>query len=270
MASLLASIRRLNGLANRPIAEPFAGGAGASLTLLYLEETCHIYINDADPAIFDLWWALTKRPSQFLKMLSAIPVSMDEWGRQREIYRQKKRASRTLKGFSAFYLNRCNRSGIIVDGGPIGGVRQEGRWKIDARFNRSELRRRCERVAEYRERISVSCDDGIRLIERLDPVSTFYFIDPPYLGKGPMLYLNSLDEAYHRALAAKLKALSGGAWVLTYDDCKEIRQLYKGWASIRPFSIRYVAARQRAGRELLITPRWMRLPRWQPSSALAW
>ena len=62
--------------------------------------------------------------------------------------------------FSAFYLNRCNRSGIIMNGGPIGGVKQTGKWKLDARFNKAELRRRCEKVAEYRERIHVSGDDG--------------------------------------------------------------------------------------------------------------
>ena len=47
MADLLAQIRRLNGLADRSFAEPFAGGAGASLSLLYLEETPEIYVNDA-------------------------------------------------------------------------------------------------------------------------------------------------------------------------------------------------------------------------------
>ena len=36
MAELLSEIRRLNGLGDRAIAEPFAGGAGASLTLLFL------------------------------------------------------------------------------------------------------------------------------------------------------------------------------------------------------------------------------------------
>ena len=38
MADLLRSIRRLNGLGSRDLAEPFAGGAGASLSLLFQEE----------------------------------------------------------------------------------------------------------------------------------------------------------------------------------------------------------------------------------------
>lgn len=270
MAGLLSDIRRLNGLGDRQIAEPFGGGAGASLSLLYLEETCGISINDADPAVYNFWWALIHRHRPFLDMLAGTRVSIAEWRRQRALYRNKASMSRLRRGFAAFYLNRCNRSGIIVDGGPIGGIAQTGTWKLNARYNKIELRRRCEKVAEYRERIRVSCDDGIRFIERLDSQSTFFFIDPPYFKKGPTLYLNSLDCRYHEALAACLKRMATAAWVLTYDDCPDIRRMYRGWASIRPFSLRYVAAERRTGRELLITPKWMRLPSRQASAALTW
>ena len=270
MAGLLSAIRRLNGLGGRAIAEPFAGGAGASLTLLYLEEAGHIHINDADPAIYDFWWSLINRPKDFLDKLSKTPVSLAEWRRQRHVYRDRGRVSRLRRGFAAFYLNRCNRSGIIMNGGPIGGTTQAGKWKVDARFNKAELHRRCKKVAEYCERIVVSCDDGVRFIEGLDPKSTFYFIDPPYFEKGPTLYLNVLDENYHAALAARLKTMSDAAWVLTYDDCLKVRQLYRSWAAIRPFSLRYAATDRRNGKEVLITPKWMQLPTSQTSAALTW
>jgi DNA adenine methylase len=270
MAGLLANIRRINRLGHQAIAEPFAGGAGASLTLLYLEETQGIFINDADPAIHDFWWTLVNRPEPLLDLLSTTSVSMVEWRRQRAVYRDGGRASRLRRGFSALYLNRCNRSGIIMNGGPIGGVAQAGKWKLDARFNKSELRRRCEKVAEYGERIRVSCEDGLQFIERLDPELTFFFVDPPYFEKGPTLYLNSLDEDYHAALAVRLRAMSEAAWVLTYDDCPQIRRMYRGWAHIRPFSLRYSAAQRRTGKEVLITPKWMRLPTWQESASIEW
>jgi DNA adenine methylase len=270
MAGLLGDIRRLNGLGDRAIAEPFGGGAGASLKLLYLEETHRIYINDADPAIYDFWWLLVNRAQLFLDMLEKTRVSIDEWRRQRDVYTDTGRVSRLRRGFAAFYLNRCNRSGIIMNGGLIGGFTQAGKWKLDARFNKSELRRRCARVAEYRERIRVSCDDGLKFIERLNPKTPFFFIDPPYFEKGPTLYLNALNTDYHEALASRLKAMSNAAWVLTYDDCSEIRRMYRGWAEIRPFLLRYTAAERRAGNELLITPKWMQLPRWQTSASITW
>jgi DNA adenine methylase len=270
MAGLLSAIRRLNNLGDRAFAEPFAGGAGAALTLLYLEESHRIYINDSDPAVYDFWWAVANRSQAFMGMLSRARVNITEWHRQRDVYREASRISRLRRGFATFYLNRCNRSGIIINGGPIGGTKQDGEWKLNARFNKTELRLRCEKVAEYRDRISISCDDGVHFMGKLDPRSTFFFIDPPYFEKGPKLYLNNLSETYHMALAARLKEMSRSSWVLTYDDCPKVRQLYSEWATIRPFSLRYVASKRRNGRELLITPPWMQLPTWQTSAALTW
>jgi len=270
MSGLLSQVRKLNGLGDRAIAEPFAGGAGASLSLLYLEDAPSVYINDADPAIHAFWWSVVNRPGAFQELLSKSPINMAEWRRQRDVYRDSGRVSRVRRGFAAFYLNRCNRSGIIVNGGPIGGIGQEGRWRLDARFNKLDLHRRCARIAEYRERIHVSGTDGLKFIRQLDAKSTFFFIDPPYFEKGPMLYLNALNDDYHSALADLLKATTNAGWVLTYDDCDRIRELYSDWATVRPFSLRYAAAERRRGTELLIAPLWMRLPKLQESTALEW
>lgn len=270
MSGLLIQIRGLNGLGDRTISEPFAGGAGASLTLLFLEETQEIFINDADPAIHDFWWTIVNRPKPFIDLLSKTGVTMSEWRRQRDVYKNPGRVSRLRRGFSAFYLNRCNRSGIIMNGGPIGGVKQTGTWKLDARFNKTELRRRCERIAEYGDRIHVSGHDGIDFIKSRDLESTLFLIDPPYFVKGKTLYLNALNEDYHVALRDRLKSMKNSAWVVTYDDCPQVRRLYRDWTTIRPFTLRYSAGERRAGKEVLIVPHWMRLPVTQESAAIIW
>lgn len=270
LAGLLREIRRLNGLGALATAEPFAGGAGASLALLYSEATHEIHVNDADPAIRDFWWSVVHQSKRFLETLKKRRVSMAEWRRQREIYRSTARVSRLRRGFAAFYLNRCNRSGIIMNGGPIGGVCQLGHWKLDARFNKEDLQRRCEKLAEYRSRIHVSGRDGIDFIAGLEASTTFFFVDPPYFVKGKTLYLSALNEQYHEALAKRLKGMKHEAWVLTYDDCPEVRRMYSRWATVRPFSLRYAAAERRGGKEVLIAPRWMRLPTWQQSEAVIW
>lgn len=270
MSDLLGQIRKLNGLGDRAVAEPFAGGAGAARSLLYLEETPEIYINDVDHSIHDFWWTVVHRPKLFIELLAKTRVSMAEWYRQRDTYREHGRLSRLRRGFSAFYLNRCNRSGIIMNGGPIGGIEQKGKWRLAARYNKPALRRRCEKIAQYRGRVHVSCRDGIEFIDSLSPASVFFFIDPPYFAKGKTLYMNALDGEYHLSLATRLKAMGDSAWVLTYDDCPEIRQMYRGWATIRPFSLKYAASDRRSGREVLIAPRWMRLPESQKSAAIAW
>lgn len=269
LVGVLRQIRKMNGLAQHAIAEPFAGGAGASLTLLFGEEVPVAHINDADPAIFDFWWAATNRPQHFARMLAKTRVTMAEWRRQRAAYRGS-RTGRLQRGFAAFYLNRCNRSGIIVNGGPIGGIKQDGEWKLDARFNKEELGRRLERLAEFGPRVQPTGLDGIDFIKSLDASKTFFFIDPPYFEKGKTLYLNALDETYHCRLGEQLQAMESSAWVLTYDDCPEIRRIYEKWANIKPFALGYAASNRRKGKEILITPRWMTLPSEQTSDAITW
>jgi DNA adenine methylase len=138
--------------------------------------TPEIFINDADTAIHDFWWAIKNRPKQFAEKLSKTRVCMAEWRRQRSIYRSDSRISRLDRGFSAFYLNRCNRSGIIMNGGPIGGVKQEGEWLINARFNKPELLLRCQKIAEYRDRIYISGDDGIDFVRRTKASRSLFFM----------------------------------------------------------------------------------------------
>ena len=212
------------------------------------------------------WFTITRRFS----ISSMSPLSLyKEWKRWRNVYLDND-ASRLDRGFAAFYLNRCNRSGIIQNGGVIGGIDQTGSWKIDARFNKDTLRQRLERIYEDRDRISVSNLDGIEFIDTLDPESTLYLVDPPYFKKGPLLYLNGLDADYHARLAEKFRSMEDAPWVLTYDDCSEIRDLYEGWAAIHPFSLRYTARERRRGNEVLIAPKWIHLPEAVSGPALSW
>ena len=269
MTHVLRNIRTLNGLNGHAVAEPFAGGAGASLSLLYLRETHEIHINDFDPAIHDFWYSAVHDSAAMIACLENVPVSVEEWRGWRDVYRSDD-TSRLGRGFAAFYLNRCNRSGIIESGSVIGGLEQRGRWKIDARFNKDTLRERLERIAAERDRILVTGLDGIDFIDSLDADSIFFFIDPPYFKKGPTLYLNGLNAQYHARLAGRLRSMSEAAWALTYDDCAEIRQLYGDWADVHPFTLRYTAGDRRQGREVLVTPRWLSLPETQSSPVMSW
>lgn len=270
LAGLLNRVRIANRLRDRDFAEPYAGGAGAALTLLFRGEASAIHINDIDDAVSDIWWAILERIDQFSEMIHTVPLTVDEWLRQRAIYRDPGSASRLERAFAAFYLNRCNRSGIIRNGGPIGGIAQTGRWRLDARFNRQGLVERCQRVARNRSRIQISALDGIEFVRSLAGTGAFFFIDPPYFGKGPTLYLNALDPPYHARLAEVLRTMNDSAWALTYDDCAEVRALYEEWATVRSYSLRYSASSRRRGGELLIAPRWMILPTDTGSASIRW
>ncbi|MBN1460678.1 MAG: DNA adenine methylase [Armatimonadetes bacterium] len=264
LAPFLAGVVHANTLQGGVYAEPYAGGAGAALELLFGEHVDSIWINDADFRIYAFWVSILDHTKRFLDMLRKVPVGVKEWRVQRRTYLEPKRYSLLRVGFSTFFLNRCNRSGILLKAGPIGGRKQTGRWKIDARFNRAELCRKIERIAQYRDRIKVTHLDAIDFLRRkVEPCAQasriFAYLDPPYYARGSELYLNHYGPDDHRALAEYMLQPHRFKWVISYDNVAEIRRLYRGVNQV-PFNLNYSASRARVGNELLICNRSVRIP----------
>lgn len=239
-----------SGLRDVTYVEAFAGGAGAALALLFNEVVDHIVINDLDKAIYSFWRSATFESERFIEKIERTPVTVKEWRKQKAIY-ENKRAKRFERGFATFFLNRTNRSGIL-NGGPIGGLDQTGKWKIDARYNKKALIQRIRDIAEYKNRITVTNEDGVDLVSRyLRKKNVFVYLDPPYYDKAADLYLNIFQEKDHARLAKKLNAHPDATWLLTYDNKPEIRKLYTD-RTVVDFSLTYNAYEQRQGQELMI------------------
>lgn len=244
LADILQSILYRNALQGCTLIEPFAGGAGASLYLLDAGHVDRIIINDADPSIFAFWRSITRNTDRFIEKILNVDLTIDEWRKQKAIYSSPRGASQFELGFSTFYLNRCNRSGIIKSGGPIGGILQVGEWKIDARFNRENLAERIRDIASFGERIAVLGLDAVRLIGDLDNLcgvgKRLVFADPPYYVKGQELYLNHYEDSDHLRFSQVLRHSKSFPWVLTYDNVHRIRELYRGLKMFH-YKLRYSA-----------------------------
>jgi DNA adenine methylase len=269
LSEFLADVIKLNGLQDGAYVEPYAGGAGAAFNLLFGEHVQRIVLNDADPCIFAFWKAVLNRKDELIRRIKETPVTIDEWKRQRDIYRNQARHSRINVAFASFYLNRCNRSGIMVNGGPIGGFDQSGKWKLDARYNRNELIRRIEKIHLYRDRIEIHNLDAIDFLANVVVQSeeirnTLVYLDPPYFLKGRELYLNHYQPDDHAQLAAFIKR-QGFRWVMSYDDISEIRSLYED-CNTTPFLIDYSAHSRKQGKELLVYMDDLVLPYTKPGS----
>jgi DNA adenine methylase len=234
--------------------EPYAGGAGAGIALLLQDAVQHLVINDVDPAVHSFWSAVTGQPSRFTAMIADTPLNVDEWRHQKAIYRAAEESDQFALGFAFFYLNRTNRSGIL-NAGPIGGVRQTGNYKIDARFNRDQLAERVSAIGALSSRITVLGLDGMSVVQRYVPdLRAFIYIDPPYVDMGGSLYLNAFTHRDHADLARKLDEKPDGNWVVTYDPSDFIRQIYRQH-NIREYELSYSAHRTGKARELLIASR---------------
>lgn len=263
LARVLEKLIYGNRLKGCTYIEPFAGGAGAGLKLLSDGHVDRVIINDADKAIYAFWKSVTNDSEEFIELIRKTPINLEEWERQRDVYRSPNKYRRINLGFAAFYLNRCNRSGIIMNGGPIGGQSQKGEWKIGARFNKAELSNRVRHISNFRDRISVyrkdarGLIDDIRTNEKREPL--FIYADPPYFVKGKGLYLNHFHEDDHAFLAKAINRLKNVSWALTYDDHPQIRKLYSS-QRIHSFNLRYSAHQgSTQGGEILITPRHLKV-----------
>jgi len=268
LGSVLAHLIRLNKREGGIYVEPYCGGCGAALGLLFREYVDRLMLNDADRSVYAFWQTVLHDTDSFLRLLRDTPMSVEEWRRQRGIYRNPDDQTLLDLGFSTFYLNRCNRSGIIARGGLIGGLEQHGKWKQDARFNRVELARRIERIAAYRERIALSNQDALTFLR--DNVSaapfvgrTFVYLDPPYYAKGSQLYLNHYKASDHVGLATFMKQEANFLWVMTYDNVPEVQALYRRFRRVS-FNIGYSARDWRVGREVMVLKPGLKFPeRWR-------
>jgi len=269
LAGFLAGTIKSNGLHGRRYYEPFAGGAGAGLRLLREGVVSEIVLNELDPGVFAFWRAVLGKPDRFRERIKTVPVTVDEWNRQKEISMDKhQQAEMSFElGFATFYLNRCSRSGIIVGSAPIGGYEQEGEWRIGARFYRETLVKRIRWLKRHKERIHLSNKDAIQFLEEDIPKNgeqgkVLVYLDPPYFVNGHRLYGCSYREEDHRRLADYMKGRHDLKWIMSYDDAEFIRELY-GDLVRRKRPGRYSLQDRREASELVIAPKHVELPELQ-------
>jgi DNA adenine methylase len=269
LAPFLAESLRLNRLGQGVYAEAFIGGGGAALRLLIQKHVAEIAINDLDPLIHAFWATMLQAPEELVRNIKATRLTVRTWKRHKNVARRNARKLVDpiyAVGWSAFFLNRCNRSGVF-NAGPIGGMDQKGNYKIDARFNRPNLVERIERVAEHASRIRLYRLPALKFLQLIQDekgfsrADTLTYLDPPYYLKGPSLYSFYFSSRQHAALSDFLNRKARFRWITSYDDQDEIRALFarQAW---NVHNMAYQVHSRRIGRELVIASANCRIPDW--------
>lgn len=246
----LSDVLRANKLVDGCYAEPYAGGAGAGLHLLFRGYASQLQLNDIDRGVASFWRTVLSHTEKFARKIERVPLTVAQWDKQKVIL-QSAPLGFDL-GFAFFYLNRTNRSGIM-NGGIIGGRRQKGEWLIDARFNRAALASRVRAIGTMKRHISVTRLDALEFIDLLEGDETtrrLVYLDPPYFAKGQDLYPNFYSPNDHARIAVRL-ARFRQPWMMTYDDCDEIRELYQT-STVLDSELSYSAREVRRGREVVV------------------
>lgn len=260
LVDFIKSTIEQNHLKGGTYIEPFSGGAAIALALAidgYMES---IVINDYDRSIYAFWYSILHYTDAFIDKIRDTPLSLEEWHNQRIIQRNKQNTDLFDLGFSTFFLNRTNRSGILK-AGVIGGLNQTGSYKIDARYNKEQLIERIRLIAQYKNKFILHNEDAINLLRRYRNIAhkNLIYLDPPYYEKGRELYVNFFKESDHIELSKTVQRRDNMNWIVTYDNHSFIHNLYANAKSLS-YTLPYSAGTNKHGIELLFCKRNIIIP----------
>jgi DNA adenine methylase len=262
LAAYVKSIIHTNKLYDGEYVEPYAGGAGIALELLFQEYVNKIHINDFSQPVYSFWKSILNDTDEFCRLVKNTRLSVASWDRQKRIFSNPKEHSYVELGFATFFLNRTNRSGIL-NGGVIGGRDQTGPWKIDARYNADELIFRIESIAKMKRHIRLTRSDALALLRfglPTWPKKTLIYLDPPYYEQGRELYYDYYEHENHSELAQFVEAkMNNRYWITSYDNVSPIKKLYSGFRSV-VYNVGYSARETRIGKEVMFFSPKMEIP----------
>lgn len=211
--SLLANTLRTEYPGRHVLLSPFLGGG--SFELSRMDAGYRVHANDLFGPLFTFWSILKSRPAELQAAVrAACPVSKEQFLRYRtEILTY----TDPLQIATAYFLvNRCSFSGATFCGG-------YSRESAEKRMTTSAIDRLALNLSGL---ILTNLDACAFLRAHPETPDTVVYADPPYWIDS---YLYGKDgdmhEGFdHAAFAAVLKGRRD--WVLSYNDCPAIRELY--------------------------------------------
>ncbi len=190
------------------LCSPFLGGASIELACTTRME---VYGSDIFEPLVTFWDVLLHNKEELASTVEKYyPLSSKKFYNLQKIYAG---LTDEVEAAAVFYvLNRSSFSGTTASGGMS---------PDHPRFTLSAI----ERLRNFEvNNFHVECADYRDVIPKHE--NDFLYLDPPYLN-GQALYGDRGDTHKgfdHRALAELLNKRD--RWVMSYNDCKEIRKLY--------------------------------------------
>lgn len=236
--------------------EPFAGSCALSIRLLEEGVIKKAVINEKDPLIYSFWESVFCYTDELIQLIQDTQIDLQTWYKIAEYRQSKNLFGKTIveKGFAGLFLNRTNFSGIL-NANPLGGKSQTSQYTIDCRFKKEAIIQSIRAISAFSNKIEVHADDAIKFMRRelkgKHRNKFFVYLDPPYYKAGPELYRYHYTKADHIALSNFIKTKTF-AWLMSYDNVPEIRELYENSTFIN-LHLDYSVRTSRKGSELLIS-----------------
>lgn len=238
----------------RTFVEPYAGSASITLGLLENNIINNAILGEQDPLLFAFWEAVFRHTDELLERFLDLPITLETWHKLRPLLATKSPyETKDFVGYAlaGLFFNRANFSGIL-NGGPIGGMKQLSDYKINCRTNKDEIVCRILAASTLSEKVEVFFGDAVALInKRAHRKTDFVYADPPYYLQGESLYRYFYRLGDHKRLAQTLTD-TNAKWLLSYDDHHVIEFLYEKF-NMRRHDFQYSARSPKKHTELLIS-----------------
>lgn len=238
---IVDKLSKISKLSNLEYREPFFGGGSIGLKLLQDDlDLKSIWINDFDPGISCLWTTLINRPDLLKNKVQSFKPSVEEFYKlKKELTSEPPNFTSDVIianfGFKKLAIHQISYSGLgTKSGGPLGGENQLSKYPIDCRWSPNYICKKIDILSEKFNRLKIRYQKCTNLdfeeVISNEENKAIIYLDPPYFVKGNDLYQCGFTENDHKRLANTLRK-SKHQWVLSYDNCKEIHELYS-WANI--------------------------------------
>lgn len=234
--------------------EPLVGGGSVYFHARTIGFASKYWINDKFKELTSFWHTVQDPDScaQLQKELEDLRSNFQSAEEIKEYFlkaRDEKPETEYREAFLFFFFNRVTFSGTTRAGGfsSAASIR---------RFTASSI----ERLAPLPQALSGTQITNLDFDEviRKSGKDVFIFLDPPYFTATKLYgHGGSLHSFDHEGMAKSLKN-SSHRFLITYDDCDEIRELYD-WAKIKSWSLQYgmnncnVQRESKIGAELFIS-----------------
>jgi len=214
--------------------EPMVGGGSVYLYARQKNLAQQYWINDAFQELVSFWRAV-QDPDTCVRLMDELEELRSKFKNAAQIkqyflkVREEEPINAYREAFLFFFFNRVTFSGTTRAGGFSSSASTR-------RFTRSSIERLLPMPFAL-EDTRITDGDFERVIDAPGD-DVFIFLDPPYYTASKLYgHGGSLHEFDHERLAAALRR-TPHKFLITYDDCKEIRRLYKG-IRIRKWQLQY-------------------------------
>jgi len=220
---------------NGTFIDAFVGGGSVLLAVAQEYPNVKLYANDKDYWIYSFWKVVSGSSQEDFEELIDMVVQKPTLDLFYSL-REDKYKDLVRCAYKAVFFNRTTFSGIF-NSGPIGGKKQTSKYTVDCRYNTKTLRHKLILCRELLKGRTIVSNDDFSDFKMLTKTNEPIYLDPPYLEAGDSLYVEKMNSDDHFELSVIL--INRDNWVLSYDDCEEVRFLYEKDHNIIDINARY-------------------------------